>query len=89
LSPVETNADSNRGQPLKSSNTYKDLCGSEPKRLVPESGIVNRTYDITPDGERLLMVKPVGETEQLSSPTELHVVFNGFAELERLVPTEK
>jgi len=54
-----------------------------------ESGIVNRTYDITPDGEHLLMVKPVGDTEPLSSPSELHVVFNWFAELERLVPTEK
>lgn len=51
------------------------------------SRIVNRTYDITPDGRRLLMVKS-GNPDELQSPRELHVVFNWFEELERLVPTE-
>ena len=52
------------------------------------SRIVNRTYDITPDGRRLLMVKPGGNPDELQSPTELHVVFNWFEELKQLVPTE-
>ena len=52
-----------------------------------ESGIRNRTYDITPDGGRFLMVKPIGEVDRGQSPTELHLVFNWFDELQRLVPT--
>ena len=53
-----------------------------------DSGIANRTYDITPDGQHFLMVKPVGSNEQLVSQTELHVVFNWFEELKQLAPTD-
>ncbi len=52
-----------------------------------ESGIRNRTYDITPDGGRFLMVKPSGGLDQVQPPTELHLVFNWFDELQRLVPS--
>ena len=40
-------------------------------------------YDITPDGERFVMV----ESEEESAPTEIIVVLNWFEELKRLVPT--
>lgn len=42
-----------------------------------------RAYDISPDGERFLMVKPDDDEN-----TELHVVLNWFQELKRLVPTD-
>ena len=40
-------------------------------------------YDITPDGQRFVMV----ESEEESAPTEIIVVLNWFEELKRLVPT--
>jgi len=42
------------------------------------------TYDISPDGQRFLMIK----REQDLVPTELIVVLNWFEELKRLVPTD-
>ena len=48
---------------------------------------LGRTYDISPDGKRFLMIKqasPGGETE----PTQLILVLNWFEELKRLVPTD-
>ena len=44
-------------------------------------------YDIHPDGQRFLMIKPA--TEEVSAPTELILVLNWFEELKRLVPTDK
>ena len=41
-----------------------------------------RAYDISPDGERFLMVKPDDDEN-----TELNVVLNWFDELKRLAPT--
>jgi serine/threonine-protein kinase len=43
-----------------------------------------RNYDITPDGQRFLMVEGAEE----GPPTEIVVVFNWFEELKRRVPTE-
>ena len=39
-------------------------------------------YDVTPDGQRFLMVQP-----QLGAGVQIHVVENWFEELKRLVPT--
>ncbi len=44
--------------------------------------IFGRSYDVTPDGERFLMVRQSAGGEVL---TNLSVVVNWFAELERLV----
>ena len=41
-------------------------------------------YDVTPDGQRFLMVK---ERAQELAVTQLNVVLNWFEELKRLVPT--
>ncbi len=46
-----------------------------------------RTYDISPDGERFLIIKPVDINRE--SPTELILVQNWFEELKRAAPTEK
>jgi Tol biopolymer transport system component len=40
-------------------------------------------YDVSPDGQRFLMVKP---TEQEAAATQIHVVLNWFEELKRRVP---
>ena len=46
-----------------------------------------RNYDISPDGQRFLMLKRAEQTEQ-SAPSQIIVVENWFEELKRLVPTE-
>ena len=39
-------------------------------------------YDISPDGQKFLMIKQAG-----TSQAQIHVVLNWFEELKRLVPT--
>jgi Tol biopolymer transport system component/predicted Ser/Thr protein kinase len=41
-------------------------------------------YDVSPDGQRFLMLKPI---EQAMGPTQINVVLNWFEELKRRVPT--
>ena len=48
-------------------------------------GNPGRTYDISPDGQRLLMVKPSGGGS--AAPASLVVVQHWLEELKRLVPT--
>jgi eukaryotic-like serine/threonine-protein kinase len=43
-------------------------------------------YDVSPDGQHFLMIKPVDQ-EQAAAPTQINVVLNWFEELKRLVPT--
>ena len=46
-----------------------------------------RSWDISPDGQRFLMMKTVGETDPGSSPTtQITFVQNWFEELKRLAP---
>jgi hypothetical protein len=42
-------------------------------------------YDVSPDGQRFMMIKP-GESTASSSLTQIVVVQNWFQELKRLVP---
>jgi Tol biopolymer transport system component len=44
--------------------------------------IVN--YDVSPDGQRFLMIKPVDQEE--AAPTQINVVLNWFEELKRRAP---
>jgi Tol biopolymer transport system component len=44
-------------------------------------------YDVSPDGQRFLMLKPADTGE--SAPTQINVVLNWFEELKRRVPTGK
>ncbi len=55
-------------------------------RYEPPPG-TSPNYDVSPDGQRFLMVKPseAGET----APTQINVVLNWFEELKRRVPTGK
>lgn len=47
---------------------------------------ISRSYDISPDGLRFLMVKNVGAQQNQSARTEIIVVENWFEELKRLAP---
>ncbi len=49
----------------------------------PATGVA---YDVSPDGQRFLMVK---ETDQSTAVTQISVVLNWFEELKRRVPVEK
>jgi serine/threonine-protein kinase len=46
-----------------------------------------RTYDVSPDGRRFLMVKPFGAPDATGAPASLIIVQHWFEELKRLVPT--
>ena len=52
------------------------------------AGGAGRQYDVSPDGRRFLMIKPVVGTEQGDTPPSIVVVQNWTEELKRLVPTE-
>jgi eukaryotic-like serine/threonine-protein kinase len=52
--------------------------------LFPAAG---PNYDVTPDGQRFLMLKPVEQAQ--SAPTQINVVLNWFEELKRRVPAGK
>jgi hypothetical protein len=41
-------------------------------------------YDVSPDGQRFLMLKPVDS--QASAPTHINVVLNWFSELKQKSP---
>jgi Tol biopolymer transport system component len=51
------------------------------------SGLVGRTYDVSPDGQRFLMITEGGGTDQTVAPPQLIVVQHWDEELKRLVPT--
>jgi hypothetical protein len=49
-------------------------------------GFNQRSYDISPDGSRFLLLKAVSGPEQTATPPSLIVVQNWHEELKRLVP---
>jgi Tol biopolymer transport system component len=52
------------------------------------AGNPGRTYDLSPDGQRFLMIKQGGGSDQTATPSSLIVVQHWFEELKRLVPTK-
>jgi Tol biopolymer transport system component len=48
-----------------------------------------RTYDVSPDGQRFLMIKVGDGSDQTAAPANIVVVQNWFEELKRLVPTKR
>jgi Tol biopolymer transport system component len=53
-------------------------------RFLPGPNWARRNYDISPDGQRFLMI----QREQDLVPTEIIVILNWFEELKRLVPSD-
>jgi len=68
--------------------TQPSFSAGKPKMLFekPLSGAAF-PYDVSPDGQRFLMLRPVEEGQ--AAPTQINVVLNWTEELKRLVPTGK
>ena len=68
--------------------TGNDFAAGSPRVLFDDSYMEHitygRTYDITPDGQRFVMVK-----EMSPPPRRIAVILNWFEELKRLVPSGK
>jgi serine/threonine-protein kinase len=61
------------------------------ERVLGSHGILTagpgiRSYDITRDGQRFLMIFPQGETDSAASAQRINVVLNWFEELKERVP---
>ena len=54
--------------------------------VTTPGGFLGRTYDLSSDGQRFLMIKEVGGTDQTAAPPQLIVVQHFDEELKRLVP---
>jgi serine/threonine-protein kinase len=72
--------------------TKPSLSAGTPKMLFEGAyqslpGISNPNYDVSPDGQRFLMLKPVEQSQ--AAPTQINVVLNWFEELKQKVPTGK
>ena len=52
----------------------------------PATTVSSSNYDVSPDGQRFLMIK---ESEQATSATQINVVLNWFEELKHRVPSGK
>ena len=50
-------------------------------------GNVTRQYDVSPDGQRFLMIKEGGGADQTAAPPQIIIVQHWTEELKRLVPT--
>jgi len=73
--------------------TQPDFAAAKPRQLFEgnyeptEGGLARPNYDVSADGQRFLMLKPVVEDQ--AAPTQINVVLNWTEELKRLVPTGK
>ena len=69
-------------------STEPEFVAGTPQVLFegPYSNVSGLSYDVAPDGQRFLVLKPQYDDSQVR---ELHVVTNWFEELKRLVPTKE
>jgi len=81
--PVQMTTTFSAGNPTKILDT-RYYAGSTPV------GLDLRGYDISPDGQRFLMIKENAPTEQTSTttPASMVVVINWFEELKARVPVK-
>jgi serine/threonine protein kinase/Tol biopolymer transport system component len=69
--------------------TQPGFVAGKPRMLFEgqyDSNIPRANYDVSPDGQRFLMIKT---NKQESAPTQINVVLNWFEELKQKVPTGK
>jgi len=73
--------------------TQPSFAAGKPRMLFQGQYVLNSPpssipyYDVSPDGERFLMLKPTDQAG--AAPTQINVVLNWTEELKRLVPTGK
>jgi len=73
--------------PIESGDTLR---AGNPRVLFGQQYVVagvGRNYDVSADGQRFLMIKPIGPQDQNFRPSSIKVVVNWFDELRRLVAT--
>jgi serine/threonine-protein kinase len=66
--------------------TTPTLLVKEGYYTTPGAPFLGRTYDISLDGQRFLMIKEGGGTDQTAAPPQIIVVQHWQEELKRLVP---
>lgn len=74
-----------QGGPAFAAGTPEPLPVKGPYFLPPAGTFQGRTYDVSPDGRRFLLIKQGSETGDAPPLTQFVVVRNWFEELERLV----
>jgi hypothetical protein len=71
--------------------TQPGFAAGKPRILFEEpylpTSATSPNYDVTPDGQRFLMLKPTEQAQ--AAPTQIVVVQNWFEELKQKVPTGK
>jgi len=69
-------------------STEPEFTNGTPKVLFegPYNNVPGISYDVTPDGQRFLVLQPEYDDSEVR---ELHVVTNWFEELKRLVPSQE
>lgn len=73
--------------PAWSNRTPTKLVEGRYFHVAINAAATGRTYDVSPDGRRFLMIKFAAGSEQTAAPTKLVVVLNWAEELKRLVPS--
>jgi eukaryotic-like serine/threonine-protein kinase len=73
-------------------STVPNFSAGKPKMLfeglyASSSSWLSPFYDVSPDGQRFLMLKPAGQAA--TAPPQINLVLNWTEELQRLVPIEK
>ena len=79
--------------PLDTAGDSAGFTAGAPATVIPGgyytaegSNNLGHTYDVSPGGQRFLMIKEGGDTDQAGAPANLIVVQNWLEELKRLVP---
>jgi len=69
-------------------STQPEFAAGTPQVIFegPYVNVPALSYDVAPDGQRFLVLKPQHDDSEVS---ELHVVTNWFEELSRLVPASE
>ena len=67
-----------------SSNTSLGFTAGTPRMLFELPYLPTANYDVSPDGQRFLMLKPTEQAQ--AAPTQINVVLNWFEELKQRAP---
>ena len=65
--------------------TSSSFSAGTPKMLLEDQDFINAAWDVSPNGQRFLIVKPMEQ----QAATQIDVVLNWFEELKRRVPSGK
>jgi hypothetical protein len=74
-----------RGTTWKASTPSKMIDGPYAWSVT---GFAGRFYDVSPDGRRFVMLKPVDASDKTPAPPTLILVQNWFGELKARVPSQ-